>query len=275
MAIALNGIFGHQNGRIGNVVFYTLNGRNVSRMIGRYVDKPSPDQEANRNTMTVVMKFLQSMAEMVKLGFDVEAKGTVRNAFNLAVSHNKKHALTGQGEAHKINYKKVLLSRGVLPSSEKTSITKVDGGVLIEWEISTGNKAYGSDMVMIALHYPGSNGTDVSLNAAKRGDGKVFIPVHKSLRDEPVETYMFFRSANGERVSDSIYLGNMNGKVMTPAEYELYVIAVAALTKAQGNFGKQEQKFVDTGKKTKAYKDLDKECRVWRDRIYELSGRPA
>ena len=60
---------------------------------------------------------------------------------------------------------------------------------------------------------------------------------------------------------------------MTPEEYEQYVIAVAALAKARSGFAGEQEKFAETAKKTRAYKTLEKECLVWKDRIYKLSGR--
>lgn len=270
MSIAKYGVFGPQVGKLRNLVFYMLKGRPVCRSIGRYVDNPSVDQKSNRSGMTVVMRFIQALHQIIDLGFGVEARGTVRSAFNLAISHNKKHALKGKGEDLRVNYEKVLLSKGVLPGAERVMIKKVDGGILLSWENKVQAGAYGSDMLMVALYYPGSNGADMHINKVSRQAGELFIPIAKKRQNDPVETYMFFRSVDGERVSESQYLGNMNGKALTKEEEEQYIVLLAALAEAQQNFGKQEQKFIDTGRKTKAYKNLDKECRVWQSRIDHL-----
>ena len=41
MAILRNGIIGHANGKMGNIVFYTLNGKLVARTIGKISVNPT------------------------------------------------------------------------------------------------------------------------------------------------------------------------------------------------------------------------------------------
>jgi len=38
---------------------------------------------------------------------------------------------------------------------------------------------------------------------------------HHGYLDEPIEAYICFRAADGKAISDSVYLGNLNGEVET------------------------------------------------------------
>lgn len=278
MAISSGGVLGHQNGKVGPVVFYTARGQQLCRALSRGIDKPTDNQKVNRKGMAVTMELLQPLHNFLNCGFELEARGTIRNEFNLAVSYNKKQALTGDYPNIRVNYKKVLLSKGVLPSTDQASIKKAKGGVLLNWnsDTGTGKGAYGSDMVMIALYYPGRKEAGVYLYEAKRKDGEVFISISdKTLSDEPTEAYLFFKSTDGKRISDSVYVGNLNGRALNEEERKEYEKIKKWLQAAQTGLIKEEEVFLVLGKKTKAFRNLQRECGVWQKRLDELLFSPT
>ena len=267
MSIMKNGIFGHHNGKLGNLVFYTRRGVNVCRALARSKKKGSGDQKINRKQMKVIMNLLKPLQGFIRIGFEHKSKDTIWNAFNLAVSHNKKHALIGEGLDIKVDYHKVLLSSGSLPATAEANIEKTEDGVLLNWDatIDTTNKAYGHDMVLVVLYYPGSKGAVVYLNEAKRKDGSLFIPItNKDRLDEPTEAYMCFKSVDGERISDSVYLGNLNGEAETEEEKEekaAYVSLKTRLEQFEATFKKEQQRYAKLGKKSKNYIYSERKCR--------------
>lgn len=108
MAILSNSAFGHPNGKIGGMVYYMLKGQAVCRMIGEQ-GKPSIKQKANYQAMEVTMRLVKPMKEFIRNSFELEARGTVKNPHNLAVSYNKKQALQGEYPNIRVDYSKVVL----------------------------------------------------------------------------------------------------------------------------------------------------------------------
>lgn len=276
MSIMKNGIFGHHNGRLGNLVFYTHRGRNVCRALSRYKSTCSDNQKINRKMMRVVMNLLKPLQDFIKIGFEHKSKDTIWNAFNLAVSHNKKYALKGDGLNIKVDYEKVLLSSGSLPATQQAGIEKADGGVLLNWDatIDTSNKAYGHDMALVVLYYPGSKGAEIYLNEAKRKDGSLFIPITKKNRlDEPTEAYLCFKSVDGERISDSVYLGNLNGEAETEDEKEEkaeYISLKTRLEVFEASFKEEQKRCAKLGRKTKNYKYVERKCKELKGKLDAL-----
>ena len=221
MAIYKSGIYGRPNGKIGRMVFYMLKGQSVARSIG-LPGKPSLLQLANHQAMSVTMKCLKHMVGFINEGFGLQAEGTTKNPFNLATSYNKKHALQGKYPYQTVDYSKLLLSQGVLRAPEKTSINKTGTGIEVSWDSYRDQTCNGNDMVMIMLYHPAETGAQAisHLYAARRSEGKCFIPVSGRYIDKPLEAYMFFKANDSKAVSDSVHLGNLNGTAETLQEKE-------------------------------------------------------
>lgn len=221
MAIYTSGVLGRPSGKLGPIVIYMLNGRSVARTIGK-PGKISDKQRANHQAMSVTMEYLKEMVESINHGFGIQAKGTIKNAFNLATSYNKKQALQGEYPNLSVNYSKVVLSQGPVIAPQATTMVKVENGVEVTWNPYHDKFSKKDDVVMIMLYKDSeiNNGAINRFYAAQRSDGKCFIPCQRVELDEPLEGYMFFKSNDGKKVSDSVYLGNLNGVRTTKAQKE-------------------------------------------------------
>lgn len=278
MAIALNGPQGHFNGKVGNLVFYMLNGIPVVRRIGR-PGKPSKAQLSNHSSMAVTSKLLSSMKDFIKLGYGLQAKGTPQNAHNLATSYHKKHALTGVYPDIKVDYTKVLLSQGTLDAADDLKIQKTATGLEISW-----NPAYGTDhkhyddSVMVMLCYPESNAGGEYLNIARRSEGRCFIELGESQLHQQIEPYLAFRSADGEKVSDSTYLGNLNGEKESTEEKhnrEKYEQVKKRFTQVADLYHGQLQENELENRNSKAFRHLKKEYMVLKEKLEMTPGKPS
>ncbi|WP_316840402.1 DUF6266 family protein [Pedobacter gandavensis] len=278
MAKALNGPQGHFNGKIGKLVFYMLNGVPVVRLIGR-PGKPSKAQLANHSTMSVTSRFLGTMKDFIKLGYGLQAKGTTRNAHNLATSYHKKHALIGEYPNIKIDYSKVVLSEGTLSVAEDLKIVKTEAGLEISWnpDFQQGKRNY-DDSVMIMVHFPESNTSRDYLNIARRSEGKCFLGFMEQQLEQQMEVYIAFRSADGEQISDSVYLGNLNGQ--KPTKEELHNQYKYESVKER--FDRVAKMYLDQCKGTnseptnnKAFRHLQKEYEVLKEKLDRTPGKPG
>ncbi|WP_316843061.1 DUF6266 family protein, partial [Pedobacter gandavensis] len=258
MAIASHGPQGHYSGKVGNLVFYMLNGQPIVRLIGRK-GKPTILQKANYQKMEVTMKLLRNMGSFIKLGFGLQAKGTVHNAHNLATSYNKKQALKGEYPNISIDYSKVLLSQGKMPATRDLKITKLEDGLEISWDPTQTDELDFNDSVMVMIYRPERGGAREYLNIARREEGKCFIPMYEGLLKEQMEPYIAFISADGERVSDSVYLGNLNGSTETHEDKHVqrkYQDVKERFDQVEGSYLSQIKNNYDQRPKDKAFKVL-------------------
>lgn len=217
MSISRNGMHGWPSGKLGNVVSYMLRGQLVHRTIGKQ-GKPSLKQKVNHQSMAVTTRFLGHFKDYLNNGFELEARGTVRNQHNLAVSWNKKNALQGVFPNISIDYAKVQLSRGTLNNPDRLCMEKVSGGLQISWDPSylSGSDSQYDDCLQLAIYFPKSRTQKLELNFSKRMSGTAFLPLAEEKLESSMEVYLFLRAANHEFVSDTVYLGNLNGTWENP-----------------------------------------------------------
>lgn len=277
MAIASNGPQGHLNGKVGNLVFYMLNGQPVVRLIGRK-GKPSTLQLANYQQMAVTTKLLSRMGGFIKLGYGLQAKGTVHNAHNLATSYHKKNALTGVYPNISIDYSKVKLSQGQMPETADLKISKVAGGLEITWDPTQNEDLRYNDSVMVMICCPETGADREYLNIARRSEGKCFIPMHEVTLNQQLEPYIAFISADGSKVSDSVYLGNLNGQTKTEEQKhqeEKYNQVKKRFDQLQTSYSAQLAENQGHRPDNKAFKYLEKEYETLKKQLENLPGKPG
>lgn len=272
------GPYGHPSGKIGTLVFYMLNGQAICRSIGK-PGKASLKQMANRQAMSVTMTLLKPMADFIKLSFKLEAEGTVKNAHNLATSYNKKHALTGQYPNIKVDYAKVILSNGSLEMARDFKLTKGTGGLDLSWNTELSERADADDILMVIVNHPTKKRASTYLNAAKRADGSCFLPLSKEwMMEEQMEVYACLKSANEESISDSLYLGNLNGapeSELQKTEKAQYNTIKARFDQVSAIYQKQR---LDDGRgitETKAFRHLSREYQVLKEKLLHMPGKPS
>ncbi|ALL05482.1 hypothetical protein AQ505_08250 [Pedobacter sp. PACM 27299] len=277
MAIASNGPQGHLNGKVGNLVFYMLNGQPVVRLIGKK-GKPSTLQLANYQAMALTTKLLSTMGSFIKLGYGLQARGTVHNAHNLATSYHKKQALKGEYPNIQVDYSKVMPSQGAMPETKDLKIMKVENGLEISWDPQQEEELAGNDSVMMMICFPEIERGRQYLNIARRSEGKCFIPLSDKELTQQIEPYISFISADGAMVSDSVYLGNLNGisenaeEKKAKQQYQQVKtrfdqVASSYLSQLKENYGMPQD--------TKAFKYLEKEYKVLKNKLEHLPGKPG
>ncbi|WP_222539360.1 DUF6266 family protein [Pedobacter polysacchareus] len=262
MAIFTVGPFGRPSGKIGNVVFYILNGQLVGRGIGK-PGKPSLKQLANRQAMSATMDFLKPMTDFINVSFKSEAEGSLKNPHNLATSYNKKHALTGEYPNICVDYTKVILSKGQLESANELKISKGENGLHLSWNSGINENGAADDQLMVMVSHPGRKRASGYLNAARRGEGGCFLPLSKNwMLEEQMEIYVCFKSANGQLISDSAYVGNLNG---VPASKEektketLYHTTKVRFDQVSIDYHKKRLDFPEGVPESKAFRHLETE----------------
>ena len=262
MAIFTVGPFGRPSGKIGNLVFYQLNGQLVGRRIGK-PGKPSLKQKANRQAMSATMEFLKPMTDFINVSFKSEAEGSLKNPHNLATSYNKKHALTGEYPNIQVDYAEVILSKGQLEMAKELKLSKGESGLHLSWNSGINENGAADDQLMVMVSHPGRKRASGYLNAARRGEGSCFLPLSKDwMMEEQMEIYVCFKSANGKLISDSAYAGNLNGAPASKEEQAketLYQATKARFDQVTADYHKKRLDFPEGVPETKAFRNLETE----------------
>lgn len=262
MAKSPHGPYGHLNGRVGDLVHYTLKGQSIVRMIGIITKAPTTKQKANRQAMSVIMDLLRPALRFINAGFELEARNTVCNPHNLAVSYNKKHALKGEYPKLEVDYSKVQFSQGVLPLANGLKMEREAGGIRISWDPKHQDQGdYADDIVMVVAIRPAKERAECMLNAGQRGTGTCFLPLDPSDQTQ-TEVYLCFKSSDGSGVSKTAYLGNLNGlagSAMHKAQQKKYKEKQARFARLEAAYVKQVEENGGVKPKYKRFLALERE----------------
>jgi hypothetical protein len=209
MAIYNNGILGAFSGTVGNVVGSTWRGIPVLR--ARPVRKNftvSPLQQEQRERFQMMSVFLRPLSELLNQTFKKSAAGMT--CFNKALSENK-HAIDGLYPDIKVDYSKIILSRGRLPLGEPpTLISQEAGKLLLNWNTGDGiNKLLTAGSAFIAAYCEEFNRWIFGQYTISNGVNSYMLEV-APFAGKQVQAYIGFISKGGQRFSESRYMGQLN-----------------------------------------------------------------
>lgn len=211
MGKLLQGIFGPITGRVGDMIYYRLNGQNLARHVGKRVKPFSEAQLASQAQMGLINVFLKVLAEFLSIGFITADQEPKNSAYNRAVSYNRINAIAGIYPDLLIDYSKVLVSKGKLPVAEGATVELVPEGLRFSW-LYFSDMPYPrtNDRVMLLAYFPVLGSAVYSFEGASRKVGTDVLVLPGELLAEPMEVYIAFVAADIKSVSDSVYLGSLN-----------------------------------------------------------------
>jgi hypothetical protein len=211
MAILRNGILGNYQGKIGSLTFYTLNGKQVVRTIGKITKPPTVRQLQNRMEISVVNGFLRPIIEFINAGFAVMAQGTTKNPYNIALAYNKIQAVQGVYPDVTMNYEKVLVTEGKLPEAIDPAVELLPEGLSFTWQCPADLPwPRASDQVMLLVYFPALQKALYLLSGASRAVCQTVMNIQENLLAEYMEVYISFVAENRKGISNSSYLGSLN-----------------------------------------------------------------
>lgn len=198
-------------GKLGNTVSYLLNGKMVTRTIGRSTKKRTVLQLAVMQKTKVTSIFLQPMMTYLKIGYAIEAARYNSNAQNQAFIYHWKNALKGRYPALEIDYEKVLTTMGALAMPENVATSMLEGGINFSWNPeSTAASGHWTDQCMMIAYFPKLATVQFITAGANRHLGKDFLPVNLEKENTVMELYLSFISSDRQSISNSVYAGQLN-----------------------------------------------------------------
>ena len=211
MAFAPNGIGGPIYGRLGNNVYYELNGEPIVRKIGRRVGPRTPQEIRSSNRQSMLVNFFNPMKAFIKKGFGATAERNQSNYYNLAMSCNNPKAIAVDIEQPTILYDKVVLSAGELVEPTNPNAVVNGDNVAFTWSYDESlHWNFSEDRVMMLIHFPESDTSIFKMSGAERIQCCDSIQLLPGMTTEKMHLYIAFCSSYTEEVSNSIYTGGIN-----------------------------------------------------------------
>lgn len=154
--------------------------------------------------------FVKPIPYFIKVGFELETTPSL-NANNIAVPYLRKHALTGVYPDRRIDYSKVLLTRGKMPPPKNAAVSVTDVGFSFTWDpsIEVAGTFY-TDQVMLLAHFTALEEAVYVTGGAQRNKGTDLLVPNGIKRGTTAEIYISFIADNRKSISNSVHLGQVN-----------------------------------------------------------------
>lgn len=207
MGIIKQGILGGFSGKVGSVVGGSWKGIDYMRGIAASVANPqTTPQLAQRQKFSLIMGFLQPLAEFLKTGF--KSFAIKMTGVNAAMGYNLRNAITGTYPDLAINYANALVARGNLAGSlNQTAAAGAAGAVVFTWEDNSEEiGASATDKALLVVYNPAKHQAVTANGLTERSTGTETVTVPDSFSGDTVQCYMAFLSEEGE-VSRSGFAG--------------------------------------------------------------------
>ena len=208
MAETPSGILGPVDGSVGTVTGSRWKNTSYIRIRSRRRRGTSTAKQIDvQLRFLLVQRFLQTMAGLLKFTFKKYAADMTE--YNAAFSYIFHNAITGTTPDYEIDFQKALVSRGDLPNANAPQATTVASVIYFTWDDNSGtDTAKGTDNAVIVVYCKNLNQTIFSMNAGTRADKAAQIDA-VSFKNQTVETWLAFLSADGEEASNSLFTGEL------------------------------------------------------------------
>lgn len=216
MGIFRSGLLGPFSKKTGAVVGRRRRGQNV--MTGLHdISKKAPTQSQleERLKFGMLNSFLTKIKSLVNIGF--KRYVNVKTAVNVAYSYNAEHAFVKVDEQWQINFPAIVYSRGPIDMSEGATAVLTSNGedpaipaVLFSWLAQKQSACCQyTDMASFLIYNVSEDKAMKALNAVNRYGLSYRFELPVSYIGDTIHCYMNFNAADGKKVGDSLYLGQL------------------------------------------------------------------
>jgi hypothetical protein len=211
MGKANNGILGAVSGKVGNLIFYVLNGMPCVRTVGTRTAALTEGERLNTSKMAVLMNLFKYMKPFLKLGFSTHLSHGHHNYHNAATSYNRKNAVFVINGRAEIAFEHLRLTSGNAMEAQRPAVELIGNNLEFNWsydEIESWSA--GSDQVMLMAWFPDDSFAIYETAGAKRRSLTETLQIPQSYLEKRMELYISFISNDRQSVAKSIYLGRLN-----------------------------------------------------------------
>lgn len=195
---------GMVSGKIGKMVI--VNGKNgvYVRSLPTPNDKKSEGQLKQRNKMQQANSFLKPLKDFLKIAF-VERKPN-QNPYQAATSSMMRTAFVGES----IDYSHIRITEGSLCPPQKASVSISDHVAIFRWNDNSEEiAAKDSDKAVVLLYSPQQQVALWEVKKETRKD-KYCLQLLDNDIEGPFLAYMAFSNKKEDKISNSVFLGEIN-----------------------------------------------------------------
>jgi len=206
MSIAQNPLLGPMRKSMGNFTTMSYHGQNIVRSKAFHVKRKKTEAQKHQILkLTLLAKVYRQLGGITRRGFVENRKGM--SSYNMFISANFKSAFDLTGEVPVISYPLLLVSKGTLLRVKVLGVVVQSGGILMNYAsyLSLPYVLASDQIIAFALTTRG----EMFISVQERGPedtGSLFIPLQDVAVDQVVCCYVFARSADGKKSSNSVYV---------------------------------------------------------------------
>lgn len=212
MGIVKKGPAAGWSGKVGNQVYSQHKDREttVSEAPVPSSKPATKKQMAARQVTSICGKYLGPLKTFVRVGSHAKSLPAGQTPYNMLVSSVRESALRGKYPNQYIDFSKVLITRGSMSPPQDATVRLIKTGFSFRWnpEIADDDDHY-SDHVMVMAYFPLLKKTRYKTCCAERDKGEYILALDGIKKGYTAEIYISFVTDERDRISDSVYLGQL------------------------------------------------------------------
>lgn len=210
MGILETGILGGFRKKAGPVIGRKHRGQDLitsAYRISGKVKKGTPRRLVVRKKFALLNVFLGNITSLVNMGFKRTTHGS---ATNNAYSFNYDHAFIVEEDEVKLDYSKLVYSKGNIEGPEGLQMVSENGHIIMNWQAQPQSRFCQHTDKASLLFYRETKKGNASCRhgVCERGDLTVSVDM-KHVAGKTLHCYISFASADGKLQGDSKYLGTI------------------------------------------------------------------
>lgn len=209
MGIQQSGIIGPFRNKVGPAAGRRHMGQNLIIALPHPSNKPATASQLEAQVLLGLLNgFLSRIDKLVKPGFKAFTKHN--SPVNAAFKYNYGHAFVKDGETWRINYPKMVYSRGHIVSPYGAQVVSAGGKITFSWP-QQNQSAYCqyTDTASFLVYHPLKEMAIILQAVVNRNAQSFVMEMPVDFPGDTVHCYLSFASANGKMQGDSLYVGEV------------------------------------------------------------------
>jgi hypothetical protein len=203
--IKKQGSIGSISGAVNDVVVANWNGIEVVRSLPKQSSKPATtSQQEQQSKMAIAGKFAVAVKKVLTASY--KSYAVRMSGYNACVRDVLNYAITGDSPNYRIDYSKVMVSRGRLHGESNEAAKAEAGQVTFTWAYEADPEIAANDKTILVVYCEALNQCLFTLKGADRSTGTASLAVAR-FKGQEVHTWLAFISADGKQTSTSKYTG--------------------------------------------------------------------
>lgn len=167
-------------------------------------------QESVKADTTIFNDAMKPLLDVINFGYQSEAKKYKISPWNTMVKLVRKNSIQGEYPNRYVDYSRILMFKGNLPSATEISVSVAETGLDFQWNNNVPEQGHYSDHVIMLAYFPSLSEARYIFSGALRTAGKDHLPLQGIYNGHTAHVYIAFGTGDHKGISDSIYLGQFN-----------------------------------------------------------------